>query len=122
MLLSGEALGALGAPNVKEILEEFANDPVVEVAETCTLALDRLLWLEKHKEDGRSQNPYLSVDPTPPSEETDVSKLKDMLLNEKETLFNRYRAMFALRNMRSTDAVLALADGVLYFFTTLPIC
>ena len=108
---TGEALGALGAPNVRDILEEFANDPIVEVAETCTLALDRLSWLEKHKEDGRSENPYLSVDPTPPSEEADVSKLRETLLNEKETLFNRYRAMFALRNKRTKEAVLALTEG-----------
>ena len=109
---AGEALGALAAPNVRAILEEFSNDPVIEVAETCTLALDRLSWLEKNNEDGRSKNPYSSVDPTPPSEETDVSKLKHILLDEKETLFNRYRAMFALRNMRSTEAVLALTAGL----------
>ncbi|KAJ1520281.1 hypothetical protein ONE63_004482 [Megalurothrips usitatus] len=110
---AGEALGALAAPNVRAVLEEFKNDPVVEVAETCTLALDRLAWLEKHeKDDGRSQNPYLSVDPTPPSDETDVAKLRDALLNEKESLFNRYRAMFALRNLRTPEAVLALADGL----------
>lgn len=108
----GEALGALAAPNVRAILEEFKNDPIVEVAETCTLALDRLAWLEKHTEDGRKENPYQSVDPTPPSEETDVTKLREMLLNEKESLFNRYRAMFALRNLRSSEAVLALADGM----------
>ncbi|XP_034231635.1 deoxyhypusine hydroxylase-like [Thrips palmi] len=109
---AGEALGALAAPDVRAILEEFKNDPTVEVAETCTLALDRLSWLEKHTEDGRKENPYQSVDPTPPSEETDVTKLREMLLNENESLFNRYRAMFALRNLRSEDAVLALADGL----------
>ncbi|KAK3913101.1 Deoxyhypusine hydroxylase [Frankliniella fusca] len=109
---AGEALGALAAPDIRAILEEFQNDPVVEVAETCALALDRLSWVEKHKEDGRSENPYLSVDPTPPSEEKDVAKLRAVLLNENESLFNRYRAMFALRNLRSTDAVLALTDGL----------
>lgn len=108
---SGEALGALGAPDVRTILEEFKNDPVTEVAETCTLALDRLTWLEKYTEDGQSKNPYKSVDPTPPSEETDVCKLREALLNEEESLFNRYRAMFALRNLRTNEAVLALTDG-----------
>lgn len=109
---AGEALGALGAPDVKSILEEFKNDPVIEVAETCTLALDRLSWLGKNEEDGRKQNPYLSVDPTPPSEERDVCKLREALLNEQESLFNRYRAMFALRNLRTKEAVLALTDGL----------
>ncbi|NXY50407.1 DOHH hydroxylase, partial [Ceuthmochares aereus] len=108
---AGEALGAIGNPSVLDILKHYSEDPVVEVAETCQLAVRRLEWLQEHKQEPGS-SPYLSVDPAPPAEETDVSKLRETLLDESRTLFDRYRAMFALRNLGGQDAVLALADGL----------
>ena len=39
------------------------------------------------------------VDPAPPSEENDLDVLKGALMNRSLTLFDRYRAMFSLRNM-----------------------
>lgn len=83
---------------------------VLQVAETCQLAVKRLEWLQKNKE-APGTNPYLSVDPAPPAEEEDVAKLRNTLLDELCPLFDRYRAMFALRNMGGEAAVLALADG-----------
>ena len=85
-----------------------------KVAETCEIALERVLWL--HGKDRESENlvpsPYTSVDPAPPTScETDTGALRTTLLNEDATLFTRYRAMFALRNRNDEDAVLALADG-----------
>ncbi|XP_008946118.1 PREDICTED: deoxyhypusine hydroxylase, partial [Merops nubicus] len=105
-----EALGAIGNPEVLDILKRYSEDPVVEVAETCQLAVKRLEWLQENKEELGS-SPYLSVDPAPPAEETDVAKLRDTLLDESCSLFDRYRAMFALRNLGGQAAVLALADG-----------
>lgn len=58
-----------------------------------------------------SPNPYLSVDPAPPSAEKDVGHLKAKLLDENASLFDRYRAMFALRNHGTTEAVESLAEG-----------
>lgn len=81
-----------------------------QVAETCQLAVRRLEWLQNNKENSGS-SPYLSVDPAPPAEETDVAKLREILLDESQELFERYRAMFALRNVGSQAAVLALAEG-----------
>lgn len=81
-----------------------------QVAETCHLAVRRLEWLQENKQE-LSTSPYLSVDPAPPSEETDVAKLRQTLLDESCPLFDRYRAMFALRNLGGQAAVLALADG-----------
>lgn len=80
------------------------------MAETCQLAVRRLEWLQENKQDPCA-SPYLSVDPAPPAEETDVAKLRETLLDESRTLFDRYRAMFALRNLGGQAAVLALADG-----------
>lgn len=92
-----------------EVLEKYLNDPVIEVAETCELAIERLKWLNSSNEKkDLSENPYNSVDPAPPCPETDVNILKNVLLNDNSSLFDRYRAMFSLRNLRSKQAVEAL--------------
>lgn len=41
----------------------------------------------------------------------DVKSLRSTLLDNKVPLFQRYRAMFALRNIGTPEAVDALADG-----------
>jgi deoxyhypusine monooxygenase len=115
----GEALGAIGDNSVKvrEVLNEYASDKHAEVAETCYLALKRLDWLELQKlgadKENLSKNPYYSVDPAPPHAKIDdVKTLRQRLLNEDEDMFERYRAMFALRNNGTDEAVLALCDGL----------
>lgn len=90
--------------------------PSLQVAETCQLAVRRLEWLqsggEKQLEDGSTdKNPYCSVDPAPPAVSKSVSELRSILLDESLPLFERYRAMFALRNLGNEEAVLALGDG-----------
>ena len=109
----GEALGAIGDTSVINLLEEYSKDTVKEVAETCELALKRLKWIDetKSKELNLSENPYASVDPAPPAETRNIKELTEVLLDENASLFDRYRAMFSLRNMRSEESVLALAKG-----------
>lgn len=114
---AGEALGAIGDPVVLDLLKEYSQDPVIEVAETCQLALRRLEWLqsggEKQLNDGSTdKNPFCSVDPAPPAARKSVSELRSVLLDESLPLFERYRAMFALRNMGNEEAVLALGEGL----------
>lgn len=85
------------------------------MAETCEIALDRVKWLNdpaNQTERTNDPNPFASVDPSPPATISDVSALRQTLLNENETLFNRYRAMFSLRNIRSTESVLAIGEGL----------
>ncbi len=50
-----------------------------------------------------------SVDPAPPSKVTSVEDLRDTLCNESERMFQRMRALFALRNIGGKDSVEALA-------------
>ncbi|XP_074606914.1 deoxyhypusine hydroxylase-like [Acropora palmata] len=112
---AGEALGAIGSPEVLNVLREYASDPQIEVAETCQLALQRIEWLnEKSSQESKnlSTNPYKSIDPAPPSQTEDTETLKNILLDESRPLFERYRAMFSLRNKGDEDSVLALADGL----------
>lgn len=106
-------MGAIGCNSVLSILEEFSSDPVIEVAETCQLAKNRIDWLlsdEENKING-SKNPYDSVDPAPPANDEEVSRLKAVLLDNDEDLFTRYRAMFALRNMHSEESIISLCAG-----------
>ena len=112
-ILKGEALGAIGlnTEKVSKALTEFSKDPHAEVAETCELALNRLKWLESKKEEDLSENPYYSVDPAPPATCRDINALKEKLLDEKLSMFERYRAMFQLRNDGSDQAILALCSG-----------
>ncbi len=111
-------MGAIGinTDRVQSVLTKFAQDPRPEVAETCVLALDRLDWLEKKKNaavaENISENPYYSVDPAPPHTQRDVAFLRAQLLNEELPMFERYRAMFQLRNDGTDEAVLALCEGL----------
>lgn len=85
------------------------------MAETCQLAVRRLEWLmsggNAEKSEAADSNPYCSVDPAPPAQRKSVPELRMQLLDESLPLFERYRAMFALRNLGSEEAVLALGDG-----------
>lgn len=108
---SAEALGAIGTNEVVPVLKKYMQDPVPEVSETCQLAVDRLAWLA---EGGKSQSSavYGSVDPAPPLDETDVSKLEKILLDENLPMFQRYRAMFSLRNKGDVESIKVLATGL----------
>lgn len=112
LFISGEALGAIGETSVIPILEDYSKDSVPEVAETCQLALCRLQWLKSNYTPiNLEKSPYMSVDPAPPADIADVDKLRDILLNETIPLFERYRTMFTLRNIRTPKSILALSEG-----------
>jgi len=111
---AAEALAAIGLKSSIQILKQYLSDPSQEVAETCQLAVQKM---EQGRliNDSDSQNPYESVDPAPPLAKTDYKTIDDLeriLLNEKESLFKRYRAMFSLRNMKTDASALALAKGL----------
>ena len=50
-----------------------------------------------------------SVDPAPPSNERSVTDLRKILCDEDEKMFQRMRALFALRNIGGMESVEALA-------------
>ena len=86
-----------------------------QLAETCQIAADRIEWLHNEASlESLPVNPFNCVDPAPPlplDNSLSYGELKDRLMDEKISLFQRYRAMFTLRNMRSEEGVLALAEG-----------
>ncbi|OAL33290.1 deoxyhypusine hydroxylase [Fonsecaea nubica] len=123
---AAEALGALGDISSLQIMEQMKDDesePVV-VRETCEIAVDRINWA--HSESRRSESlkssDFASIDPAPPlplsSETPSIPNLQATLLDQSLPLFQRYRAMFALRDLASPPdlptakpAVHALASG-----------
>ena len=50
-----------------------------------------------------------SVDPAPPSDGKNISNLRNTLCDENEKMFQRMRALFALRNIGGKESVDALA-------------
>ena len=112
---AAEALAAIGALDVLDLLREYSEDPSIEVAETCQLAVSRLEWLQNkaNNEEELSENPFCSVDPAPSASlMKDISILKAELLDENLPLFERYRAMFSLRNKGDEESILALTKGL----------
>jgi deoxyhypusine monooxygenase len=96
-------------------LEPYLQDPSTAVAETCELAIAKIKYDNdpKNKEEKeKNKSVYSSVDPAPPSAKTkSITELGEELVNTKLPLFERYRAMFALRDIGNTEAVEALATG-----------
>jgi len=112
---AAEALGAIAQPDSIDVLREYQNDPVIEVAETCQIAIDRIQWVQENKKRSKSLPAKLfdSVDPAPAFEDSiPTEQLKSIFLNTSLSLFERYRAMFSLRDRGDTESVLALAEGL----------
>ncbi|KZT64906.1 ARM repeat-containing protein [Daedalea quercina L-15889] len=128
---AAEAMGAISAPSSIPTLKQYLDHRNRSVRETCEIALAKIEWDnsdegKKHWNNTTSSSGqiYTSIDPAPPSskllsgkaapEDTSdevIAKLQDTLLDTSRSLFERYRAMFALRNIGTPAAVDALAAG-----------
>lgn len=114
---AAEALGALGDRDSLDVLERvLKEDPSLAVRETCELAIDRIKW--QHSTAGSKEmlqpSLYSSIDPAPPlslEKDYNVQELQQLLNDTKKPLFERYRAMFRLRDLGTDEAALALATG-----------
>ncbi|RAH40762.1 deoxyhypusine monooxygenase [Aspergillus brunneoviolaceus CBS 621.78] len=124
---AAEALGALGYEDSLEILKSLRdNEKELDVIrETCDIAVDRIIWenSEERKAEKLKPSDFTSIDPAPPlpmaTEQPSIPELEKTLLDTKLPLFQRYRAMFALRDLASppdlptaVEAVDALAKGL----------
>ncbi|CAE6470952.1 unnamed protein product [Rhizoctonia solani] len=134
--MAAEALGALSAESAIPLLEKYLTCPERAVRETCEIALDKIKWdatsegraakqlAKENKEQGTAQ--FTSVDPAPAATHSKlvasrdvgslgpntINELRNLLLDTSKPLFERYRAMFALRDIGTAEAVDALAAGL----------
>ncbi|VAI51632.1 unnamed protein product [Triticum turgidum subsp. durum] len=100
--------------SISLLKESLAADPAVEVQETCELALRRIEG-QKNASGAESTtiSPYLSVDPALPAKQgLSVEQLRELLLNEQEKMYERYAALFALRNDGGDYAVSAIIESL----------
>lgn len=58
-----------------------------------------------------------ALDPTPASTSTDIKYLCNTLIDVKQPLWERYKALFALRNINSDESIRSLAKGHNWFWT-----
>ena len=75
-----------------------------QISETCQLAVERINWLDRSKEQEEhklSKNPYASVDPAPPTTGDDSTSLEKTLLDESESLFQRYEQITMYKTIYS---------------------
>ncbi|HVL86796.1 MAG TPA: HEAT repeat domain-containing protein [Candidatus Thermoplasmatota archaeon] len=72
--------------------------------------------MSRAAEDLRAPRPPVSaagtVDPAPAAPETDVRALRDRLLDVSRPMFDRFQAIFALRNLGTDEAAVALGAGM----------
>lgn len=87
------------------------------MAETCAIAARRVRWVLSDAAGAAGHdrnNPYDSVDPAPAARviaKAEIPVFAAQLLDASLPLFERYKAMFSLRNAGSKAAVLALCAG-----------
>jgi len=127
---AAEAMGAISAESSIPILKQYLNDPNRSVRETCEIALAKIEWdispegKAHHSAPTSEDRTYTSVDPAPPTSgllkgkpatedlsRDSIESLRIALTDPALSLFERYRAMFALRNIGTDEAVDALASG-----------
>lgn len=120
---AAEALGAIGANRSRSVLQDVhSREPLMELVETCRLALDVMDWRQKGSDPAYEPavcacmlNPYSSVDPAPPHpshQDKSPTELGMILLDDTLPMFARYRAMFSLRNKGGSDCVRELCTAL----------
>lgn len=112
---AAEAMGAIGKLESLCVLEKYREDSSRAVAETCQIAIDNILRNHhgQDKETAVEGTIYGSVDPAPPMKQgRSVDELRQQLMDCSLSLYERYKAMFALRNRGTEESVLALCAGL----------
>ncbi|XP_073146201.1 deoxyhypusine hydroxylase-B isoform X2 [Henckelia pumila] len=108
---AAEALGAIGSESAILLLKNSLTlDPAQEVRETCELALSRIDEMKNSM--AVESSPFLSVDPAAPASCSSVKELREILLNENKSMYGRYAALFALRNLGDNDAISAIIESL----------
>eukprot|EP01025_Chloroclados_australasicus_P012153 TRINITY_DN1555_c1_g1_i2.p2 TRINITY_DN1555_c1_g1~~TRINITY_DN1555_c1_g1_i2.p2 ORF type:complete len:332 (-),score=39.95 TRINITY_DN1555_c1_g1_i2:2708-3568(-) len=110
---AAEALGTIGTSECLIPLKQFVYDEQREVKETCELAIQRINYLticEEFKNDAELIDPQM-LPPYPTS--VSLEKLSSILKDTNAKMLNRYRALFTLKERKSSEAKDVLSDVLL---------
>lgn len=119
---AAEALGNISSDNNIKLLEKFLNYEDDIIRETCEISVENLNWM-KNTENGKTEGldklklHYGSNDPAPPfnykedERYNSIEKIGSIMHNPNETYFNRYRALFTLREFNNDKAVKVLCES-----------
>ncbi|CDR94439.1 PBS lyase HEAT-like repeat domain containing protein, putative [Babesia bigemina] len=127
--MAAEAIAAIGGKRFIDVIKKYEDDPCVVVHDTCRLALHSLLNGSSEEDDGKEAIPicscvsapistsaYRAVDPVPCTStemnERTMKELEVVLLDEALPLYQRYEALFNIRNIGG-DAAAAVIGGAL---------
>lgn len=128
-----EALGGIGAARSIPVLQQtmLSSPHIPELAETCDIAIQFMNWVNQggHSSDTHThtEQPIICAcmtsswhthDPAPPHHShahlTTQQLVQNVLCNPSVPLFERYRAMFSLRNRGGEDAAIGLGQALLH--------
>lgn len=102
-------MGAIGDEKAIGVLQKYKTCSIIEIAETCEIALGRMEFLRSGRK--VDANVYGTIDPAPPIDVIHLPTLTEMYLNEDLSIFERYRAMFALRNLNTDISAEIITKG-----------
>lgn len=130
---AGEALGAIGNEKSIRVLQEFLYNENKVISETCMLSLERISRIinKNHpdhnaiviqnqlhsfnKNENISSIPFISIDPAPRETElVTLDQLFNRLVDATASLYDRYKAMFALRDMNTSESAIAISKAFDY--------
>jgi len=105
---AAEAMAAIGEADALPVLQKYLDDPCKEVAETCQIAVARILW---ERDNGRhAEGQYGSIDPAPATKKS-IEELRKIYNDQALPHFERYGAMFGLRDLGTEEAVKVIVEG-----------
>ena len=108
---AGEAIGAIGLQESLPLLNKYLTHESIVLRQTCELAVNRIKLLNSSESENTSV--FTSVDPAPAfNQDKSCKELSEILLDPEHSLFDRYRAMFSLRNMSTPEAIDVLVKGL----------
>lgn len=118
---AAEALGNINSDNNLFLLEKFLDYEDEIIKETCEIAVENINWM-KNTNYGETEGLnkcnliYCTNDPAPPfnykqnDQYKTIDQIKEILFNPITSYFNKYRALFTLREFNNDDAVDALCE------------
>jgi deoxyhypusine monooxygenase len=118
---AAEALGNINSENNLILLERFLDYEDDIIKETCEIAVENINWMKKTNNGeteglNKCELIYKTNDPSPPfnlkhdEKYKSLESIKTILFDQKETYFNKYRALFTLREFNNMAAVDVLCE------------